>query len=135
MKPHKHAELIKAWADGAKIQWKFDETGPWMDFNDGHGFYSEAIYRIKPRVGMRPKDNQIRMRLGFRSSHLDESFLYCEDELGNWLDPLQQLGKFADDVRYDERMTFFGLLVAKGYSELALQCNREMVENETNQSN
>ena len=22
MKPHKHAELIKAWADGAEIQWK-----------------------------------------------------------------------------------------------------------------
>ena len=23
MKPHKHAEIIKAWADGAEIEWKF----------------------------------------------------------------------------------------------------------------
>jgi hypothetical protein len=46
MKPHKHAELIKAWADGAEIQynhwgsaWK-DSTSPTWDKN--------FQYRIKP---------------------------------------------------------------------------------------
>lgn len=29
MKPHKHAELIKAWADGAEIQ--FFQCGFWQD--------------------------------------------------------------------------------------------------------
>ena len=45
---HKHAELIKAWADGAKLEWKFEEKGTWMDFREAHGFYNEAVYRIKP---------------------------------------------------------------------------------------
>ena len=30
MKPHKHAELIKAWADGAKIELK-TATGAWVE--------------------------------------------------------------------------------------------------------
>ena len=36
MKPHKHAELIKAWADGAEIQQKVSEEngglGGWQTF-------------------------------------------------------------------------------------------------------
>ena len=44
-KPHKHAELIKAWADGAEIQWK-DMQGDW---NTGNPSWNEATeYRIKP---------------------------------------------------------------------------------------
>lgn len=48
MKPHKYAELIKAWADGAQIQYKsqvaystwMDTKNPvWNEYND---------YRIKP---------------------------------------------------------------------------------------
>ena len=52
--PHKHAELIKAWADGAKIQvlsidkrWEYVERPLWNPTN---------IYRIKPE----PKKAQIR---------------------------------------------------------------------------
>ena len=45
MKPHKHAELIKAWADGAEIEIKFYEG--WrecrpIDWNEN------AEFRIKP---------------------------------------------------------------------------------------
>jgi hypothetical protein len=29
MKPHKHAELIKAWADGAEIEWRIKGVD-WM---------------------------------------------------------------------------------------------------------
>lgn len=44
--PHKHAELIKAWADGAIIQYK-NHVGDWLDrfkptWDPG------AEYRIKP---------------------------------------------------------------------------------------
>jgi hypothetical protein len=45
MKPHKHAEIIKAWADGAEIE-----------FNNGHGWFEARLddflqswhFRIKP---------------------------------------------------------------------------------------
>lgn len=48
MKPHKHADLIKAWADGAEIEERH-KSGGWYDF-DG-GFWSDSDefeYRIKP---------------------------------------------------------------------------------------
>lgn len=45
---HKHAELIKAWADGAIIQLKLgDDT--WVDSVDNDPSWSvESEYRIKP---------------------------------------------------------------------------------------
>lgn len=54
MKPHKHAELIKAWADGAEIQalgGTFNKSGQieecWVD--DPNVLWHEHIkYRIKP---------------------------------------------------------------------------------------
>lgn len=48
-KPHKHAELIKAWADGAKIQVK-TTTGQWTDCRDALGPWWRPMgeYRIKP---------------------------------------------------------------------------------------
>jgi hypothetical protein len=47
-KQHKHAELIKAWADGAIIQY-WRKTYGWEDciFNDPC-WHIEAEYRIKP---------------------------------------------------------------------------------------
>ena len=51
MKPHKHAELIKAWADGAEIQdrYKFG-YGDWTDWadNDEPTWQFDHEYRIKP---------------------------------------------------------------------------------------
>lgn len=45
MKPHKHAELIKAWADGAEIEVK-NEDGTWELTNPI--WHPNNIYRIKP---------------------------------------------------------------------------------------
>ena len=50
--PHKHAELIKAWADGAEIQY-FD-GGEWWD-TDGPSWAEEHTYRIKPE----PKHDKV----------------------------------------------------------------------------
>ena len=46
MKPHKHAELIKAWADGAEIQAK-DMRDNWHDVLKPN-WDEECEYRIKP---------------------------------------------------------------------------------------
>jgi len=44
-KPHKHCEVIKAWADGAEIQYR--EKGGWMKCNSPQWF-EETEYRVKP---------------------------------------------------------------------------------------
>ena len=54
MKPHKHAELIKAWADGADIEY-FDHEEGWI--NQLHpAWYVDTEYRIKPE----PKHDVVR---------------------------------------------------------------------------
>lgn len=60
MKPHKHAELIKAWADGATIQFK-SLNGEWMDCPES--IWGESCeYRIKPE----PKQDWDEYLLFFR---------------------------------------------------------------------
>ena len=50
MKPHKHAELIKAWADGAEIEWVYATKGDgeklWVVVDDPTWQESHE-YRIK----------------------------------------------------------------------------------------
>lgn len=49
MKPHKHAELIKAWADGAEIECLDEESGIWSGFGSHSPMWYEFTqYRIKP---------------------------------------------------------------------------------------
>lgn len=47
-KPRKHAELIKAWADGAEIQIKYNDG--WCDWCIGSSpnWLDDEEYRIKP---------------------------------------------------------------------------------------
>ena len=47
MKPHKHAEVIKAWADGAEIQSRISNSG-WVDCSTPH-WYEGSEYRVKPK--------------------------------------------------------------------------------------
>ena len=44
--PHKHADLIKAWADGAKVE-VLDDGGLWQTDHFPR-FFPEWKYRIKP---------------------------------------------------------------------------------------
>lgn len=48
MKPHKHAELIKAWADGAEIQIFDPESQAWVDDDLPIIWHDDMRYRIKP---------------------------------------------------------------------------------------
>lgn len=45
--PHKHAELIKAWADGAEIQIRVLQSGYWAD-STPPAWREDREYRIKP---------------------------------------------------------------------------------------
>lgn len=46
--PHKHAEVIKAWADGAEIQVRSTPVSPWVD-TDNPPFIECFEYRTKPQ--------------------------------------------------------------------------------------
>ena len=49
-KPHKHADLIKKWADGAIIQWR-NQDGRWYDVRNNRPIWDEGIeYRVKPTI-------------------------------------------------------------------------------------
>lgn len=84
MKPHKHAELIKAWADGAEIEvsylvvgadgwseWKVEEYPRWYD--------PMARFRIKPE----PKPDIV----AFRNLSIDGSLnvsIANDSHLNEW---------------------------------------------------
>jgi hypothetical protein len=53
--PHKHAELIKAWADGATIEVRMGSDDDWMKLAP-HPAWDSVEYRIKPE----PKPDVIR---------------------------------------------------------------------------
>jgi hypothetical protein len=49
MKPHKHAEVIKAWADGAKIEYRNRGMKNWEDMPECSPLWFEDVeYRVKP---------------------------------------------------------------------------------------
>ena len=57
-KPHKHAELIKAWADGAEIEYRDGQKNPWRSM-PVHGDWEDFFeYRIKPE----PKPDVVEYR-------------------------------------------------------------------------
>jgi len=47
--PHKHSEVIKAWADGESIQFRTAPSVEWHDVNDPM-WSPEYQYRVKPKV-------------------------------------------------------------------------------------
>lgn len=47
--PHKHAELIKKWADGGIIQFRAD-IGDWRDCTNNNPYWVTSVeYRVKPQ--------------------------------------------------------------------------------------
>lgn len=47
---HVHCDLIKAWADGAKIQYFSLLSGTWVDLDGEPLWKKDTKYRIKPEV-------------------------------------------------------------------------------------
>ena len=54
-KPHKHAELIKAWADGAEVEYWSESYKEWS-VEPYPNWYDTSTYRIKPE----PKPDVVR---------------------------------------------------------------------------
>jgi len=71
MRPHKHAELIKAWADGAEIEARFLDADGWTNWRLQEGgfiwYQSNAEYRIKPE----PKED-IRMFVLVKNGYISK---------------------------------------------------------------
>ena len=53
-KPHKHAELIKQWADGAQIERYFEATDKWVHHKTP-AWSESSVYRVKPKVKWTPE--------------------------------------------------------------------------------
>lgn len=46
--PHVHAEVIKAWADGAEIQWRQNKSQAWQDCGVAPNWSVNTMYRVRP---------------------------------------------------------------------------------------
>lgn len=55
MKPHKHAEFIKAWADGISVEFSNGDFNGWRDVSEKHHWENETEYRIKPAAPKWPE--------------------------------------------------------------------------------
>ena len=49
MKPHKHADVIKAWADGVAVEVRAAKGGPWVHVLKPE-WHEYQDYRIKPEA-------------------------------------------------------------------------------------
>jgi hypothetical protein len=91
MKPHKHAELIKAWADGqAEVEYRYPkDDGSWSLWKDltqcvFHDWYE---YRIKPEITqfntqLHPlTDEEILSLTGFKENPYDIFIEYEKEDL------------------------------------------------------
>lgn len=74
-KPHKYAEVIKAWADGALIQYKSQlDKCEWKDDNFPT-FETNYEWRMKPE----PKPDRVRFARFSTVDEFSESFAWCFD--------------------------------------------------------
>jgi hypothetical protein len=76
MKPHKHAKLIKAWADGAEIEARFLDADGWTNWRLQEGgfiwYQTNAEYRIKPVD-----------RVAFLQVHMEKTNFFAMESGGN----------------------------------------------------
>ena len=68
-KPHKHRDLIIAWANGATIQARIDKYDDWEDVYETY-WYEDWEYRIKPE----PKPDQFRTMFVELHPKLDNAY-------------------------------------------------------------
>lgn len=95
MKPHKHADLIKAWADGAEIEWYDNIDKLWKDCLGSFDWGATCMFRIKPQPKPDYTDTtSVYRNLNYRYEHEREKNKY---DL-----------KFAPDYIGDLKLTFDG---------------------------
>ena len=77
MTPHKHADVIHAWADGAEIEGRRNADGEWLR-DSNPGWYIDWQYRIKPRTVKR--EGWIRLYKWANGSVVADSMLFDTEE-------------------------------------------------------
>jgi hypothetical protein len=86
---HKHADLIKQWADGAQIEWR-GMNGDWCSIAGTPAWSIETVYRIKPE----PKPDV------FRNITVEATIFHGE--------PFVQVFKSGEYLVPNLRLTFDG---------------------------
>lgn len=74
---HKHAELIKAWADGAQIEAKCN--GKW-EYMKRPSWFEDHQYRIKPEE----KPPVVRWQCAYKSANeywVETNYFYTDEEI------------------------------------------------------
>lgn len=94
MTPHKHAALIKAWADGAVIQARFPGIEEWKDIDPTWSLHIE--YRIKPEPVMVKYRRYVAKTLGGKL----RVFTYCDGACHSIESVERQIG-FAKWIDHD----------------------------------
>ena len=82
MKAHKHAEVIKAWADGCTVQERVMRCGEWQEWKDvvspAPTFWTDSCYQFR----IKPKSDVIVYTHTQRRSHYSaEVHITCDE---NW---------------------------------------------------
>lgn len=81
--PHKHAAIIKAWADGAEVQVKYPIEDVWRDvFGDSPRWDEKYEYRVKPKIVRRwiwVLQRLVRARAASHQFELSVSYLTEEE--------------------------------------------------------
>jgi hypothetical protein len=101
MKPHKHAELIKAWADGHTIE-MFTSDGCWM-----HVTHPSWISNMEYRVKREPKPDIVEVNLLFLNQCIPPTANLNDPSWDRWLkngDAYRVLAKFK--LTYDGEKGF-----------------------------
>ena len=87
---HKHAELIKAWADGAEIEARYFKADGWTDWKKEEGgfiwYTGGAEYRIKPEP---QKEQYLYVYNHMTTSKTMVSPTFVQETYGEW----QYMGK------------------------------------------
>lgn len=109
MKPHKHAQWIKAWADGHVIQFQLID-GSWKDIRENHEWLEGLDYRVKPKFNIGDK-------VIYNDTVMEVCFLEWGDNL-NQYKVFNQYDCFVYEDQlepYDERMDKINEAFDKGH--------------------
>lgn len=84
MKPHKHSELIKAWADGAIIEFRTTSDSEWCQTDDPFWNYNTLEFRIQPEESKWYNNISEHGRLCWvtntgTATHIDLVYGYCKE--------------------------------------------------------
>ena len=94
--PHKHAALIKAWADGAEIQWRSESHPGWEDAKTPN-WYDNFDYRIKPLTKV--KKYRYVYKLANNSPCLTNDYYKDAEELQRHMDAFKNTMDWCERIQ------------------------------------